>query len=170
MCSSAVVQSLEAQNIRVLSFSSTCFLSPQIVIRAFILDSFPLPIKPPSVVLLQLICLPSVSNCFQYQLLGILLSGACYVVWWCHPPTVWITHSQAMLVHVAPAVLRVTFFNSFRAALSVCLDFPISDSSYPQTCDCVGFFLLPPTRQDPSPMLVYDKLSMVLKPFRAVLG
>ena len=51
----AAVQ-LEAQNIQVLSFNSTCFLSPQIVIDAFILNSFPLLIKPPSVVLFKHIC------------------------------------------------------------------------------------------------------------------
>ena len=42
----AAVQ-LEAQNIQVLSFNSTCFLSPQIVIDAFILNSFLLLINPP---------------------------------------------------------------------------------------------------------------------------
>ena len=47
---------LEAQNIQVLSFNSSCFLSPQIVIDAFILNSFPLLIKPPSVVLFKHIC------------------------------------------------------------------------------------------------------------------
>ena len=51
----AAVQ-LEAQNIQVLSFNSSCFLSPQIVIDAFILNSFPLLIKPPSVVLFKHIC------------------------------------------------------------------------------------------------------------------
>ena len=56
----AAVQ-LEAQNIQVLSFNSTCFLSPQIVIDAFILNSFPLLINPPlssppSVVFFKHIC------------------------------------------------------------------------------------------------------------------
>ena len=58
-------------------------------------------------------------NCFQYRLLGILLSGISPVVIRTRPHTVWITHSQAM-VHARP-VLRVTFFNSFRTSLSVCL-------------------------------------------------
>ena len=52
----AALLQLEAQNIQVLSFNSTCFLSPQIVIDAFILNSFPLLIKPPSVVLFKHIC------------------------------------------------------------------------------------------------------------------
>ena len=59
----ALVQvNAEAQNIRVLSFKSSCFLSPQIVICAFIPNSFLLLIKPPSVVLLQLICYQTVFN------------------------------------------------------------------------------------------------------------
>ena len=45
---------VEAQNIRVLSFNSTCFLSPQIVILSFYPQvSFLLLIKPPSLVLLH---------------------------------------------------------------------------------------------------------------------
>ena len=83
------VQSLEAQNIRVLSFNSSCFLSPQIVIRAFILNSaFFSSSSPPLLFYCNSFVFPSISNCFQYQLLGILLSGISLVlVIWSHPPT-----------------------------------------------------------------------------------
>ena len=77
---------------------------------------------------------PSISNCFQYQPLGILLSGISLIVIRSHPHIVWITHS-----HTSSAT---TFGFIPHVLVSVCLDFPISDS-YPQTCACVGFFLLP---------------------------
>ena len=124
---------LEAQNIQVLSFNSTCFLSPQIVIDAFILNSFPLLINPPLCCFIQTHLFPSISNSFQYQPLGILLSGISPIVIRSHPHIVWITHS-----HTSSAT---TFGFIPHVLVSVCLDFPISDSCYPQTCDCVGSFL-----------------------------
>ena len=71
------VQSVEAQNIRVLSFNPTCFLSPQIVILSFYPQvSFLLVSSSPSLLFYcNSFVHPSISNCFQYQLLGILLSG-----------------------------------------------------------------------------------------------
>ena len=128
---------LEAQNIQVLSFNSTCFLSPQIVIDAFILNSFPLLINPPLCCFIQTHLFPSISNSFQYQPLGILLSGISLIVIRSHPHTVWITHS-----HTSSGICATTFGFIPHVLVSVCLDFPISDS-YPQTCACVGFFLLP---------------------------
>ena len=143
------VQSVEAQNIRVLSFNPTCFLFPQIVILSFYPQvSFLLFInRPPSVVLLQRICPSLHLKLFSISAVGnfIVRYFSCWLLFaGQHPHIVWITHSlkQAMLHHTA--VLRViTFFNSFHMSLSlpVCLDFPISDSCYPQTCDCVGSFL-----------------------------
>ena len=75
-----------------------------------------------------------ISNSFQYQPLGILLSGISLIVIRSHPHIVWITHS-----HTSSAT---TFGFIPHVLVSVCLDFPISDS-YPQTHACVGFFLLP---------------------------
>ena len=95
----AAVQ-LEAQNIQVLSFNSTCFLSPQIVILSFYPQvSFLLLInKPPSVVLLQLVCpslhlklfsISAVRNFIvRYFSCWLLFAGQ-------RPHIVWITHSQA---------------------------------------------------------------------------
>ena len=94
------VQSVEAQNIRVLSFNPTCFLSPQIVILSFYPQvSFLLLInRPPSVVLLQRICpslhlklfsISAVRNFIvRYFSCWLLFAGQ-------RPHIVWITHSQA---------------------------------------------------------------------------
>ena len=83
---------------------------------------------------IQTYLFPSISNSFQYQPLGILLSGISPIVIRSHPHIVWITHS-----HTSSAT---TFGFIPHVLVSVCLDFPISDS-YPQTRACVGFFLLP---------------------------
>ena len=92
----AAVQ-LEAQNIQVLSFNSSCFLSPQIVIDAFILNSFPLLINPPLLfysntfvsVHLKLFSISAVRNFIvRYFSCWLLFAGQ-------RPHIVWITHSQA---------------------------------------------------------------------------
>ena len=83
------VQSVEAQNIRVLSFNPACFLFPQIVILSFYPQvSFLLFInRPPSVVLLQRICPSLHLKLFSISAVRNFIvryfSGPCYLV----PPT-----------------------------------------------------------------------------------
>ena len=94
--------------------------------------------QPPLCCFIQTHLFPSqISNSFQYQPLGILLSGISPIVIRSHPHVVWITHS-----HTTSAPCATTFGFIPHVLVSVCLDFPISDS-YPQTHACVGFFLLP---------------------------
>ena len=61
----------------------------------FYLQQLSSPHQPPLCCFIATHLFLSVSNCFQYQLLGILLSGISLVVIRARPHTVWITHSHS---------------------------------------------------------------------------